>query len=122
MRFPRDVFRAYLSLARALSLSLSCYSRSLSALARERSRIRVLSQEGAKTRAAGGLEVVEVLPQVSGVLNPLLHGEGLMVRAHVARVQVVGQHGGPEYASAALGRDGDAQIGEARAAALLHVR
>jgi hypothetical protein len=86
------------------------------------SRVCVLAQEGAETRAAGALKVVEMLPQVGGVLDPLLHGEGLVVRAHVALVEVVGQHGWPQYAAASLGRDGDAEVGEAGAAALLHIR
>eukprot|EP00964_Phaeocystis_antarctica_P158956 scaffold129847_cov66-Phaeocystis_antarctica.AAC.6 len=66
------------------------------------------SVTGAEARTAGGLEIVEMLPQVGGVLDPLLHGERLVVRAHVARVEVVGQHGWPQYAPAPLGRDGDA--------------
>ena len=89
---------------------------------RAASRVGVLAEEGAQAGSAGALEVVEMLPQVGGVLDALYDGQRLVVGAHVALCVVVRVDRRPEDPAPQPRRDGDAEVVELGAAALLDVR
>mmetsp|Transcript_42850 Transcript_42850/g.135342 ORF Transcript_42850/g.135342 Transcript_42850/m.135342 type:complete len:256 (+) Transcript_42850:56-823(+) len=84
--------------------------------------VRVLAEEGALARAARALEVVEVDPQVGGVLDARLDRHRLVVRLWLAREQVRVEHRWPQHRPAELRRHRDAEVGEAGPAARLDVR